>query len=183
MNDTEFVDGDQRQRIYEKALEEKNNVIWTMRRYYFASKALGLFAIGSEWLTLIFAGVLLYGLRLGQVDPPLMAALSIFIGVIALIKAYHHPQRESKTYYRQGQKFQELYDEVCYFIDLEIMDEDAQHNQLREELELLSQERHELNQDAPQLAGVWYWILKRRLEWVYDPLDMTDNEKERLKQM
>lgn len=183
MRDDEFEDEDQRWRIYEKALEEKNNVIWTMRRYYFASKVLGLFAIGSEWLTLIFAGVLFYGLRVGRVDPSLMAVLSIFIGVVALLKAYHHPQRDSKTYYRQGQEFQELYDELSYFIDLEIKDEDTQNEQLRDELERLSQQRHELNQDAPQLAGVWYWILNRKPGWVYDPLDMTEEEKERLKAM
>lgn len=180
MTEDEFEDA-RRQRIYEKALEEKNNVIWTMRRYYLASKVLGLAAIGSEWLTLIFAGVLLYGLRLGRVGPPVMASLSIFIGVVALIKAYHHPQRDSETYYRQGQEFQELYDEICYFIDLEIRDDDVEHEQLREELDHLSQRRHALNQDAPQLAGVWYSILKRKPEWVYGPLDMTEEEKERLK--
>lgn len=182
MTDDEFEDA-WRQRIYEKALEEKNNVIWTMHRYYLASKVLGLVATGSEWLTLIFAGVLLYGLRLGQVEPPVMATLSIFIGVVALIKAYHHPQRDSETYYRQGQGFQELYDEICYFIDLELRDDDVEREQLREELERLSQRRHRLNQDAPQLVGVWYWILKRKPVWVYGPLNMTEEEKEQLKDL
>jgi hypothetical protein len=169
-----------RQPVHDAAVAEKDSVLWTMKRYYLASKGLGWIATGSELLTALFGAVLIYGLRTGGIGFDVLTAVSVIIGVVALIKTIYKPQRLSKEYYQTGQRFQELFDEIKYFTEFDVRSEDQADGDLQDRLEELSAERHRLNQDSPQLSGVWYWILDRNHERVYKGVTTTEADRERL---
>jgi len=173
-------ENDLRQPVYDAAVEEKDSVLWTMKRYYFASKGLGWIATGSELLIALFGAVLIYGLRTGGFDSDILTVVSVTIGVVALIKTIYKPQRLSKEYYQSGQKFQELFDEIRYFTEFDVRDESKTDSDLQSQLRELSAKRHQLNQDSAQLSGVWYWILDRNHNRVYKGVTTTEAGRERL---
>ena len=181
---SEATDSDEedglRQPIYGAAIEEKDSVLWTMKRYYLASKGLSWIATGSELLTALFGAVLIYGLRTGGIEPDVLTVVSVTIGVVALIKTIYKPQRLSKEYYQSGQKFQELFDQIKFFIEFDIRDGNKINSALQSRLKELSAERHRLNQDSPQLSGVWYWILDRNHDRVYKGITTTEADRKQL---
>lgn len=163
-NTSEPADWRQRELLLRRAQYDLESLAYTYERYYQAAKVAGVLAWFATAFTAIIGGVLVYVITSQAIRFPLLDrylagssdTLSILLLTVSLLNAFYSPQARSARYYRAGQDLQELHDEFDNFIDLEIANLDREIGQLKDEYERLHRRRHQHNQAAPQLSGLWY---------------------------
>ncbi|WP_128478213.1 hypothetical protein [Halorussus pelagicus] len=176
----EIIEPGTRKQIYSESIDLKNNELWNFKRYYLASTGFKWISNIAEWTTVIFGGVMTYGLTKGQFGPNLLASLSIGLFVVSLGTAIGRPRSKSKSYYNSGQKHQDLFDKVDSFIELDVKREEADIPELRDQLERLEKKRRQLNRDTPQLNGIWYYYLSWRKDKMFEQASTTEKEEKYL---
>lgn len=175
-----MTDSDFRQRIYKRALEEKNSNLWNFKRYYTAASFWSWVDVGSSVLTAAMGAVLTYGLAWKELPLPLMVSFSLLTGFIALFKANRKPGQRSEKLHSLGLRYQKLHDQIQDFIELDLKDNSRQQEWLRQRFDELAEERHDLKGEA-KLNGVWYrWLKWRRGDRVYDEALTTSEERVKL---
>lgn len=163
-NTSDPADWRQRELLLRRAQHDLESLAYTYERYYQAAKVAGVLAWFATALTAIIGGVLVYVITSQAIRFPFLGRylagsgdmLSMLLLTVSLLNAFYSPQARSARYYRAGQDFQELYGEFDNFVDLEIADLNREVSQLKDEYERLHRRRHQQNQSAPQLSGLWY---------------------------
>lgn len=178
--DDDDVDKEFRYRVYERALEEKNSNLWNFKRYYSAASFWSFVDVGTDTAIAVSGAVLTYGLAWRSLPIWLMVSLSLFVGAVSIFKGNRKPGHRAEKVHSIGRSYQELYDDIQNFIELDLKDKDRGKEWLRERFEELAKERHELKAKA-QLSGFWYrWIKWRRGNEIYEEASTTEEERELL---
>lgn len=167
-NDSESTDWDAREKLFDKALDHRGSVYYTYQRNYFAAKYFGWFGWTLDAITALFGAVLIYILQ-QNISGQTSVYIAIGILTTSLISSLYAPKLRSRDYYNAGQRHQVLYDKFDHFIQLDVSDPEVTNQELREKLQELNDQRHELNQSTPQLGGIWYYSMKLsgKLKWAY----------------
>jgi len=174
------LDIDFRNRIYKRALEEKNSNLWNFKRYYTAASFWSWVDVGADAYMALAGAVLTYGLAWQKVPIWIMVFLSLSIGAISIFKGNRKPGKRAEKIHTLGRTYQELYDEIQDFIELDLKDGGREKKWLRERFEELASERHDLKAEA-KLSGFWYrWLKWRRGDEIYEEAATTDEERELL---
>ena len=172
------VDVDFRNRLYNRALEEQNSNLWNFKRYYAAATFWSWVDVGTDVFTAFAGAVLTYGLAWKSLPTGLMVSLSLSVGAISIFKGNRKPGQRSEKIHSIGRDYQELYDQIQDFIELDLKDGSREEAWLRNEFDELASERHNLKAEA-KLSGVWYrWIKWRRGDEIYEEAATTDEERE-----
>jgi hypothetical protein len=179
-----------RQRLRDRSFELKNSELWNFKKYYEAAKWTGRVGIALDVFTAIVGGLLLYLLtRSPSAEPQTIdigvlsltqSDVSIMLLVFSFINVFWKPGTKSLEYHRAGQTHQELFDKISDFIQLELEGEDKEISDLRSQYDSLVVQRHELKDSNPQLDGIWYQILKRYEDKVYEQAATTEDDIDRL---
>lgn len=179
-----------RERIHERALELKNSELWNFKQYEAAAKWTGRVGIALDSFTAIVGGLLLYLLtRSPQVDNMMYSVgafdfgipdVSMMLLVFSFLNVFWKPSIKSKKYARAGQKHQRLFDDISDFIKLDVENEQMNEPELRSRYDALLSRRHELKDSNPELDGIWYQILKRNENQVYEQAATPEEDVNRL---
>jgi hypothetical protein len=173
-------DLDFRNRIYKRVLEEKNSNLWNFKRYYAAATFWSWVDVGTDVFTAIAGAVLTYGLAWKGVPTWLMISLSLLVGAISIFKGNRKPGQRAEKVHSIGRSYQELYDQIQDFVELDLKDETRDEEWIRNRFDELSSERHNLKAEA-RLSGFWYRYIKwRRGDEIYEEVATTDKERELL---
>lgn len=166
-----------RNRLYNRALEEKNSNLWNFKRYYSAASYWSMVDLGTDVIIAIVGAVLTYGLAWQELPLWLMVSLALSVGAISIFKGNRKPGQRSEKIHSLGRKYQELHDKLQDFIELDLEDPDREKEWLRERFKELAAERHDLKAEA-KLSGIWYrWIKWRRGDEIYEEATTTDEER------
>lgn len=174
------MDMDFRNRIYNRALEEQNSNLWNFKRYYTAATFWSWVDVGSD-IVMAFAGAILtYGLAWQTLPLELMVSLSLLVGVLSIFKGNRKPGQRAEKIHSIGRSYQELYDDIQNFIELDLKDKDRDKEWIRDRFDELASKRHDLKAEA-KLSGFWYrWLKLRRGDEIYEEAATTDKERKLL---
>lgn len=179
MEDDDF-NMDFRNRIYNRALEEQNSNLWNFKRYYTAASFWSVVDVGTDAYMALAGAVLTYSLAWQELPLGLMVFLSLSIGAISIFKGNRKPGKRAEKIHTLGRNYQELYDEIQDFIELDLKDKDRDKDWIRDRFDDLASERHDLKAEA-KLSGFWYrWLKWRRGDEIYEEAATTDQERELL---
>lgn len=174
------LDIDFRNRIYNRALEEQNSNLWNFKRFYTAASFWSVVDVGTDAFMGLAGAVITYGLAWQTVPVWIMASLSLSVGAISIFKGNRKPGRRAEKIHTLGRNYQELHDEIQDFVELDLKDGDRDKEWLRDRFEELTSERHDLKAEE-KLSGVWYrWLKWRRGDEIYEEAATTDEERELL---
>lgn len=157
----------QRVRIFNRAEGHRWSIRYTYIRNYFAAKWVGWLGWVLDIFTAVIGAVLIYILTRDGGHSVVLSGISITptdLAVVilfgSLISSFYGPKLRSRKYYNAGQEHQELYDDFCDFIELEVANKEKSIKELEKRLKQLNKRRHDLNQATPQLGGIWYYSMK-----------------------
>ena len=171
---------DFRNRIYNRALEEQNSNLWNFKRYYTAASFWSVIDVGTDAYMALAGAVITYGLAWRTVPVWIMATLSLSVAAISIFKGNRKPGKRAEKIHTLGRNYQELYDEIQDFIELDLKDDDREKEWVRDRFDELASERHDLKAEAT-LSGIWYrWLKWRRGDEIYEEAATTDEERELL---
>jgi hypothetical protein len=174
------MDVDFRNRIYNRALEEQNSNLWNFKRYYTAASFWSVIDVGTDAYMALAGAVITYGLAWRTVPVWIMATLSLSVAAISIFKGNRKPGKRAEKIHTLGRNYQELYDEIQDFIELDLKDDDREKEWVRDRFDELASERHDLKAEAT-LSGIWYrWLKWRRGDEIYEEAATTDEERELL---
>ncbi len=174
------MDVDFRNRIYNRALEEQNSNLWNFKRYYTAASFWSVVDVGTDAYMAFAGAVITYGLAWRTVPVWIMATLSLSVAGISIFKGNRKPGKRAEKIHTLGRNYQELYDEIQNFIELDLKDDDREKEWVRDRFDELASERHDLKAEAT-LSGFWYrWLKWRRGDEIYEEAATTDEERELL---
>jgi hypothetical protein len=174
------MDVDFRNRIYNRALEEQNSNLWNFKRYYTAASFWSVVDVGTDAYMALAGAVITYGLAWRTVPVWIMATLSLSVAAISIFKGNRKPGKRAEKIHTLGRNYQELYDEIQDFIELDLKDDDREKEWVRDRFDELASERHDLKAEAT-LSGIWYrWLKWRRGDEIYEEAATTDEERELL---
>ncbi|WP_159903606.1 hypothetical protein [Salinirussus salinus] len=174
------LDVDFRNRIYNRALEEQNSNLWNFKRYYTAASFWSVVDVGTDAYMALAGGVITYGLAWRKVPVWVMALLSLSVAAISIFKGNRKPGKRAEKIHTLGRNYQELYDEIQDFIELDLKDGDREKEWIRDRFDELASERHDLKAEAT-LSGFWYrWLKWRRGDEIYEEAATTEEERELL---
>lgn len=174
------MDVDFRNRIYNRALEEQNSNLWNFKRYYTAASFWSVVDVGTDAYMALAGAVITYGLAWRTVPVWIMATLSLSVAAISIFKGNRKPGKRAEKIHTLGRNYQELYDEIQDFIELDLKDDDREKEWIRDRFDELASERHDLKAEAT-LSGIWYrWLKWRRGDEIYEEAATTDKERELL---
>jgi len=174
------IDIDFRNRIYNRALEEQNSNLWNFKRYYTAASFWSVVDFGTDAYMALAGAVITYGLAWRTVPVWIMATLSLSVAAISIFKGNRKPGKRAEKIHTLGRNYQELYDEIQDFIELDLKEGDREKEWIRDRFDELASERHDLKAEAT-LSGIWYrWLKWRRGDEIYEEAATTDKERELL---
>ena len=169
-----------RNRIYNRALEEQNSNLWNFKRYYTAASFWSVIDVGTDAYMALAGAVITYGLAWRTVPVWIMAALSLSVAAISIFKGNRKPGKRAEKIHTLGRNYQELYDEIQDFIELDLKDGDREKEWVRDRFDEMASERHDLKAEAT-LSGIWYrWLKWRRGDEIYEEAATTDEERKLL---
>jgi hypothetical protein len=174
------MDVDFRNRIYNRALEEQNSNLWNFKRYYTAASFWSVVDVGTDAYMALAGAVITYGLAWRTVPVWIMATLSLSVAAISIFKGNRKPGKRAEKIHTLGRNYQELYDEIQDFIELDLKDDGREKEWVRDRFDELASERHDLKAEDT-LSGIWYrWLKWRRGDEIYEEAATTDEERELL---
>jgi hypothetical protein len=169
---------DRRLRVYEDCFNEYRAQYVNYKKHYLAANILNhahsALSIYSTVAGSVLFVMIVYVFR--SSDPgvltPLSLLLSASIAATSFISVFVDWDEKSSTYYREGQRHQNLFKEFNHLVKIRMPDPDENDSDLEQRQLELVEKKNDLNMETPQLSQHWYRVLKFRedLDWTRPPL-------------
>lgn len=176
MSSTQY--SDRRSRVYKDCFNEYRAQYINYQKYYLAANTLSnAHSALNIYGTVAGAGLLVLITWIFRAsDPgvwtPISLIISASISVSSFISFSVDWEDRSETYYREGQKHQNLFKEFNHLVKIRMPDPSESDSNLEARYKDLVDDKNELNMNTFQLAQVWYKLLRLRkdLDWDSPPL-------------
>ncbi|MFC6953509.1 hypothetical protein [Halorubellus litoreus] len=176
MSSTQY--SNRRNRIYKDCFNEYRAQYINYQKYYLAANVLSnAHSALNIYGTVAGAGLLvLIAWIFRASDPGVWTPISLIaaasISVASFISFSVDWEDRSNTYYREGQKHQELYKNFNYLLKIRMPDPNENDSDLETRYKELVKNKNDLNMETSQIAQFWYKLLGLRedLDWERPPL-------------
>lgn len=164
------------ERLSDRAVNGADSTLWTYKAHFEAADS---YSRRSRFLDIgTTAGAALVTTALVWNEfPNLTVGLAILTAVAAGYKTATNPQKKAEANYRAGEAYHKLLNEYRDFITLDLPDDSAPPEELREKYDDLETRRRELNDDMPNLHRKWY---DRLDDSIYGEIETTDKAQTQL---
>jgi hypothetical protein len=107
-----------------------------------------------------------------EVWTPISLIISASISVSSFISFSVDWEDRSETYYREGQRHQNLFKEFNYLVKIRMPDPSEDDSELENRYKDLVDDKNDLNMETSQLTQFWYKLLGLRndIDWHRPPL-------------
>lgn len=177
MSNTQY--SNRRERIYEDCFNEYRAQYINYQKYYLAANILSKAHTAlNVYGTVAGAGLLvLIAWIFRAQDPgiwtPISLIISASISASSFVSFSVDWKDRSNTYYREGQKHQNLFKKFNYLVKIRMPDINETDSDLENRYKELVEKKNEVNMETSQLAQFWFKLLSFRedLDWTRPPLE------------